>query len=223
MAHYVDNATLSYRDLHHSTGRDLIYYGEPGARKSTSLQDLCDSINLMAGHWATLLNLKDFSESDLKDEIDQIAQADHGADMQRYLLFDSLDEAHVRISRLVPFLDRESARDSLAGSRLPCFQPRIEVRPYTLVFHGVDAILCAFAIESFELGDTALKKIEVAFHIRGAADQDGGDVDCVYGSSQAFGNLESEHQSGDVDSCNIEGALPPRPDGAHHELAGQRS
>jgi hypothetical protein len=23
MAHYVDNATLSYRELHHSTGRDL--------------------------------------------------------------------------------------------------------------------------------------------------------------------------------------------------------
>ena len=93
--------------------------GEPGAGKSTALRDLRDSIAPLGdGFTAHHLDLKEYSEADLRDAIAALPDVDLSHYSKHVLLLDSVDEARFQIHTLVPFLARRLGPLIAAGWRV---------------------------------------------------------------------------------------------------------
>lgn len=93
--------------------------GEPGAGKSTALRELLSGAAFSNEGFATHhLDLKEYSEADLRDSLAAVADMDLSGSPQPLLLLDSVDEARFQIHTLVPFLARRLVPMIAAGWRV---------------------------------------------------------------------------------------------------------
>ena len=87
--------------------RASLVIGEPGAGKSTALRDLRDAIIETDGAESVRhFDLKDYSEVEIKGELDALVGRRRVEGSVPTLLLDSIDEARFQIRTLVPFLER---------------------------------------------------------------------------------------------------------------------